>query len=193
MISRNFIQNYLSMVADACDNINHDDVVNIYNILVKTNGLKGKIYICGNGGSSSTAAHFQNDLNNAFSCSYKTMPAYCLTDNNATLTAIANDKSYDDIFSLQLECLLKKNDILIAISCSGNSTNVIKAAEFAKTKGNKVISLVGFDGGKLKQIADTSFHININNMQVCEDLHLVFCHLISKMVREKYTQYHDFS
>lgn len=179
-----FIKKYIDTVIDSCKNINYCEIIDIYDVLIKTNDIGGKIYICGNGGSASTASHFQTDLNKAFSIAKETMPAICLTDNISTLTATSNDYSYDDVFLFQLKYLLKKNDVLIMISGSGNSNNVIRAAEYAKRKGNVVISFVGFDGGKLKTLSDYSFHASVNNMQVSEDLHMLCCHLISTMIRE---------
>lgn len=178
------INKYIETVIEACRNINRREIIDIYNILIKAIKTGGKIYICGNGGSASTASHFHTDLNNAFSISQNTMPAICFTDNVSTLTATANDYSYDDVFLYQLKYLLNETDVLIVISGSGNSDNVIKAAEYAKQKGNTVISIVGFNGGKLKALSDYSFHIPVDNMQISEDLHLLFCHLVSTMIRE---------
>ena len=112
------------------------------------------------------------------------MPAICLANNLSTITAISNDYSYDDVFLHQLKFILNEKDVLITISGSGNSTNVVKAAEYAKNKGNVVVSMVGFDGGKLKIISDYCFYAPVNNMQISEDLHLFCCHLLSTLIRE---------
>lgn len=119
------------------------------------------------------------------------MPLVCLANNLSTLTAIANDYSYDDVFLHQVKSMLDKHDVLITISGSGNSTNVIKAAEYAKSKNNLVISMVGFDGGKLKKISDYSFHVAVDNMQISEDLHLFFCHIISTLIRQNKGEKND--
>lgn len=178
------IKNYIKTVMDSCKNIRYSDITDIYDVLIKTNDVGGKIFICGNGGSASTASHFKTDLNKAFSIAKGTMPAICLVDNISTLTAASNDYSYDDVFTYQLKYLLKEKDVLITISGSGNSNNVIKAAEYAKRKGSIVISFVGFKGGKLKSISDYSLHVFIGNIQVSEDLHMLFCHLISAMIKD---------
>lgn len=191
MKNRMIIKNYIETVIDSCKRINHCEITDIYDILVKINNVGGKIFICGNGGSASTASHFKTDFNKAFSIAKKTMPAICLADNVSTLTAISNDYSYDDVFIYQLKYLLNEKDVLIIISGSGNSNNVIKAAEYAKKKGNTVISLVGFDGGKLKTISDYSLHVSVNNMQVSEDLQILFCHLISTMIKESEEESND--
>lgn len=180
----NRITQYLDTVSEVCKNINKNEITNIYQIICQTADANGRIYICGNGGSASTASHFQSDLNHSFSISCNKMPAVCLTDNLASLTAAANDISYADVFCHPLKFLLQENDIVVTISGSGNSENVINAAKTAHAKGNKVISLVGFDGGELKSISDYSFHVHINDMQITEDLHLMFCHLVSSMIRE---------
>lgn len=178
------IEQYLQTFLRGCELIRPNEISAIYRALLKTTQTQGKIYLCGNGGSSSTASHFQSDLNSAFAMSHNIMPAVCLTDNVASLTAVANDISYEDVFCHQLRYLLKRQDALIAISASGKSTNVIKAAELAKQNGNTVVALVGFDGGRLKPLSDYAFHVPISNMQVIEDLQLLFCHLVSTLIRE---------
>lgn len=185
------IKNYLRMVMETCDCIDYNEIITIYEVLVRTNDAGGKIYICGNGGSASTASHFQTDLNKAFSIVRNTMPAVCLADNVSTVTATANDESYEDVFRYQLQYLLHENDVLITISGSGNSDNVIRAAEYAKEKGNAVIAIVGYDGGKLRALSDYVFHAAVNHMQVSEDIHLMFCHLVSVMIRESVEDTND--
>ena len=185
MNEQTIIEQYLHTVIKSCGQIHQDEIAEIYHVLLKVARNKGNIYLCGNGGSSSTASHFQSDLNRAFAISCQTMPAVCLTDNIAALTAVANDVSYEDVFCHQLKYQLEGRDVLVAVSASGNSANVIKAAEFAKEKGSIVIALVGFDGGRLKTISDYAFHVPVCNMQVVEDLQLLFCHLVSTLIREE--------
>ena len=179
------IEQYLQTFSRACELIRPNEISAIYHVLRKSIQTQGRIYLCGNGGSSSTASHFQSDLNSAFAKSHNIMPAVCLTDNIASLTAVANDISYEDVFCHQLRYLLKRQDTLIAISASGNSANVIKAAEFARQNGSTVVALVGFDGGRLRALSDYTFHVPISNMQVIEDLQLMFCHLVSTLIREE--------
>lgn len=179
------IEQYLQTVVKSCGLIRQDEIAAIYHVLLKAARNRGKIYLCGNGGSSSTASHFQSDLNQAFASSCQMMPAVCLTDNIAAVTAVANDVSYDDVFCHQLRYQLEGQDVLIAVSASGNSANVVKAAEFAKEKGCAVVALVGFDGGRLKAISDYVFHVPVSNMQIVEDLQLLFCHLVSTLIRDK--------
>lgn len=184
------INNYIEDVIEGCKLINHNEIAKIYDVLVRASCEGGKIYVCGNGGSASTASHFTTDLNIAFSIVAKSMPSICLNDNISTVTAISNDYSYDEVFLHQLKYILNKKDMLIAISGSGNSANVVKAAEYAKSKGNIVVTMVGFDGGRLKEISDYSLHVPVNNMQISEDLHLLCCHLLSTLIR-KYKKIQD--
>lgn len=137
------------------------------------------IYIFGNGGSSATASHFQNDFNKGISEFIENKFRFqCLNDNVATVMAIANDIGFGEVFRFQLRNRLEQGDLVIAISGSGNSENVINAVEYAKQKGNKVIGLTGFTGGKLKELSDVSLHVDVMSMQVTEDVHMIFDHLI---------------
>ena len=140
------------------------------------------IYTMGNGGSSATASHFVCDFNKGISCEtgrkYKLI---CLSDNTPIITAIANDISYDDVFYLQLKDIVKPEDLIIAISGSGNSKNIIKAVEYAKQVGAQIVGLTGYTGGKLKQLADYSLHVPVDDMQITEDLHMVFDHMMMRV------------
>ena len=174
-----FIREYIEQEKNALTMVSINDLVKATELLIKTQKSGGTIYTFGNGGSAATASHFQNDFNKGISehteCKFN---FFCLVDNIATVTAIANDISYDEIFRFQLQGRLHKNDIALAISGSGNSKNVILAAEYIKQQGNKVIGLTGYDGGQLKLISDISLHVPVNSMQITEDVHMVFNHMI---------------
>lgn len=173
----NEIKNYLDNEIKVIQNIDINELNNVINLLEETRITGANIYVFGNGGSALTASHMQNDFNKGISEHIKERYNFiCLCDNVATIMAIANDDCYDNIFINQLENKLKKDDIAIAISGSGNSKNVIKAVKYIKECGNKVIGFTGFDGGELKKISDLSLHINLNNMQITEDLHIIFSH-----------------
>ena len=135
------------------------------------------IYICGNGGSAATASHFCCDFNKGVSGDQTNNTNFvCLSDNIPTITAIANDISYEDIFSYQLKNRLKPGDLLFVISGSGNSKNIVKAMEVAKEKGNKIIGLCGYDGGMVKKMSDICLHVMIDDMQIVEDIHMMIDH-----------------
>ena len=144
------------------------------------------IYVFGNGGSAATASHFVCDFNKGI-CeeNEKKFNLVCLCDNTPIITAIANDISYEDIFYFQLKNKLKANDLVIAISGSGNSANVIKAVQYAKEVGTKVIGITGYSGGKLKELSDYQMHVNINDMQITEDLHMSFDHMMYYVLKNE--------
>jgi sugar isomerase (SIS) len=137
------------------------------------------IYIFGNGGSSATASHFQNDFNKGVSeHTEKKFRFNCLNDNVATMMAVANDIGFEEVFRFQLQGKLKSTDVIMAISGSGNSKNVLNAVTYAKEQGCTVIGLTGFDGGRLRALSDISLHVPVKSMQITEDLHMVFDHLM---------------
>ena len=145
-------------------------------------------FIFGNGGSASLASHFACDLSKGttpYCVGRKRFRAIALTDNIPTISAWANDSSYDDIFSEQLRSLVGPGDIAVAISCSGNSRNVLKALAVARQHGATTIGLGGFGGGKMKALCDISLIIPSTNMQFIEDLHLSAAHCIFTLVCDR--------
>jgi len=183
---KNETKEYIEKVIDTLGKIDTEAISGVADVLIETLYSNGTIYIFGNGGSAATASHIQNDFNMGMSeYSNKKFKFVCLSDNVATITAIANDFSYDEIFVRQLKDRLSENDVVIAISGSGNSKNIIKAVEYAKTKDNTVIGITGFDGGRLEQLSDYNLHADIDDMQVSEDIHLLFSHLIMRVLKFK--------
>lgn len=143
------------------------------------------IFICGNGGSALTASHFVTDWAKMRWINKKEkLKAFCLSDNIGMLTAYANDLSYTDVFSEPLKNYSTTGDILIVISGSGNSQNVVKAIQTAKMLGIKTVGLSGFSGGKVKELSDVSVHFAVDDMQIVEDLHLSFGHIVMKNLCE---------
>ena len=173
------IKDYIELEIQVLKNLELENINTAMNLIMQAYEEERNIYIFGNGGSSATASHFQNDFNKGIS-EYveKKFNFICLNDNIPTLMAVANDIGFEEIFRFQLKNRLKKGDIIIAISGSGNSKNVINAVEYAKEQGNKVIGLTGYKGGKLKELSDVSLHANVMSMQVTEDIHMFFDHLI---------------
>ncbi|QTH42277.1 SIS domain-containing protein [Cohnella sp. LGH] len=155
-------------------------------LILETYEKGNTIYIFGNGGSSATASHYQNDFNKGISeYTEKKFNFYCLNDNVATVMAIANDIGFEEVFRFQLRGRIKPGDLVMAISGSGNSKNVINAVEYAKEQGNQIIGLTGFDGGKLRKLSDISLHAPIQSMQVTEDIHMILDHLIMAVLSER--------
>lgn len=157
------------------------------NVLLEAYESDSNIFIFGNGGSSATASHYVVDFNKGVSIKLdKKFRLICLNDNIPSIMAIANDCGFENVFLMQLEGRLNKGDILIAISGSGNSKNVIKAVEYAKSQGNRVLSLTGYSGGKLLELSDVPIHVNINDMQVAEDVHMMLCHMIASTLARSF-------
>jgi len=145
----------------------------------------GKLLICGNGGSASTASHFAVDINKGvISDKSNGFFVYCLNDNIPLITAISNDMSYDLVFSEQIKKIAKKEDLLIVISASGNSNNVINAVIEATKGGIETYALTGFSGGKIAEICDDCIIIPSNNMQIIEDFHLIIVHLLLVLLND---------
>lgn len=173
------VRSYFSTVQELINKVPFETVDKVVEALVNANRAGQTVYICGNGGSASTATHFGCDLAKrpivAGQPRYRVIP---LTDNNALMTALSNDIGYEVVFSEQLIPLVRKGDILIGISGSGNSKNVLKAVEVAKEAGAITIGFSGYDGGKLAPAVDISVHIPSFNMAMVEDIHLMLEHAI---------------
>jgi len=147
-----------------------------------------KIFIMGNGGSASTSSHFVSDLlKTSLTKEGNRIKAISLTDNIPVVMAWANDTSFENIFYSQLENFLEKGDLVIGISGSGNSKNVIKAIEFANSKEAKTVCLLGKDGGKLAKISQSNLIIPNNDMLTIETMHLLICHLLTSLLRSEGT------
>ncbi len=176
---RKEIKNYLELEKAVIDTLDVDAVNDAMNLILETYEGGHTIYIFGNGGSSATASHFQNDFNKGISEYVERKFRFqCLNDNIATVMAIANDIGFEEVFRFQLRGKLEPGDIVIAISGSGSSPNVLNAVEYARACGNKVISMTGFAGGHLKKMADIPLHAEVMSMQVTEDIHMLFDHLM---------------
>ena len=173
------IKTYLEHEIDTLKALDVNEINAALNLLLETFEGGNTVFVFGNGGSSATASHFQNDFNKGVSeHTEKKFNFLCLNDNVATVMAVANDIGFDEVFRFQLVGHMKPGDVVLAISGSGNSKNVLNAVEYAKSQGAKVIGLTGFGGGKLKELSDVSLHVPVNSMQITEDIHMVFDHLM---------------
>ena len=176
------IRDYIDCEINTLQKLDVAAINQALNLLLEAYRAHKWIYIFGNGGSSSTASHFENDFNKGVSEPLKTKFRFrCLNDNVATLMAVANDMGFEEVFRYQLTDRIEAGDLVIAISGSGNSKNVINAVEYAKSCGNKIIGNTGYDGGKLRQMCDVSLHVPVNSMQISEDVHMIFDHLMMSM------------
>ena len=140
-----------------------------------------QVITCGNGGSAHTASHMITDWNKMVTLATgRKFRGISLCDNIGLVTAFANDLAYDEIFSGQLKSLLDQGDLVVAISGSGHSPSVVKAVEYANAAGADTLAVVGYDGGALKRVAKHCVWVPSFDMQLCEDVHLIFCHMVMK-------------
>lgn len=180
------IEDYLNREIEVIKHLDVDAINAAMNAIKDAWEREATIYTMGNGGSASTASHMVCDFNKGVSENIGKQKYHlqCLSDNTATMMAIANDVAYDDIFKFQLEGNVKPGDLIIAISGSGNSENVIRAVRYAKEQGAKVIGMSGYSGGKLNELSDYPLHVDINDMQIAEDVHLIFNHMMMQILSQ---------
>ena len=172
---------YMQCLASVLKSISLTDIEKFVEVLLEARDRESSIFFIGNGGSAATASHFANDIAIGTRSYQKPFRAISLCDNQSVITAIANDDGYEKIFSQQLEVLLKKQDVVVAISASGNSPNLIQAIDIVKQMGAISVGISAFDGGKLKEIVDVSLHVPTEKGEYgpAEDAHMVLDHLIS--------------
>ena len=182
---KNLIKSYFNKEIEVIEHLNIDAIHEAVEAIWDAYKRNATIYIFGNGGSAATASHFVCDFNKGISEKRENKFNFvCLSDNIPQMTAIANDYSFDDVFRYPLVCRLTPEDLVIAISGSGNSKNVIRAVEYAKEIGTPVIGITGYDGGKLKELSDYHMDAMIDDMQISEDLHMIFDHMIFYILKK---------
>ncbi len=173
------IRQYFNTVQTLLNDVPFEAVDRVVDVLMSANRAGQVVYICGNGGSAATATHFGCDLaKRPIVAGQPRFRVIALTDNNALMTALSNDIGYEAVFAEQLIPLVRKGDILIGISGSGNSKNVLNAVKVAKDAEATTIGFSGYDGGKLAPMVDISVHIPSFNMAMVEDVHLMLEHAI---------------
>ena len=185
-----FVTRYFAYIRKIQDNINLAEIEELLNILLMCRENNSTVFVAGNGGSAATATTMANDI--GFDIIKKTgtdkpFKVMSLTDNNSVITAIANDVGYDNIFINQLKIHYKDDDVLLVISASGNSPNIIDAANWVKDQGGKVLGLLGFDGGKLLKLCDSSILVKTKKGEFgpVEDAHLIINHIIAHWFQNK--------
>jgi D-sedoheptulose 7-phosphate isomerase len=179
----NDITQYFEKVKNTIDMVPKAELNELLNILNKARDEQRIVFICGNGGSSSTASHYCCDFNKGISSDQKSKFRFlCLSDNIPSMMAYANDFDYSEIFVGPLRNLFSPGDYVIGISGSGNSSNVVKAIEYANEHGGVTIGITGYDGGKVKKLCQHNVHIPVMDMQVSEDLHLMIDHCMMSIL-----------
>lgn len=175
---------YMSALAETVKLIECSSINSVVSVLRKVIAGKGLIYVAGNGGSAAITNHLNCDFSKGISTDTSVFPRiFPLAAEVSLLTAIGNDISYDDVFSFQLEGRITSRDLLLVVSSSGNSRNILKAIEVAKENGAETIAFCGFDGGEAKEKADYCIHVPANNYGIVEDIHQSLMHSIAQYLR----------
>jgi D-sedoheptulose 7-phosphate isomerase len=175
-----FAEEYKSALIDTIDRIDTDLIEQAIEWFRETRSNNRHIFVCGNGGSASTASHFACDIVKGASFNrQERFRIMALTDSLPTITAYSNDVSYECVFAEQLKNFAQPNDLVMCISGSGNSPNVLRAAEYANSIGCRTIALTGRDGGKLGPLANLNIQVPVPHMGRIEDGHMIICHIIA--------------
>ena len=183
MSVQDFARQYLNGLTVLFEGFDVDGFEKIVENILDAYMAETRIFIMGNGGSGATASHITTDINKG--CCFdldKKFKMMCLNDNIPTLLALANDINYDAVFVEQLKNFFEPGDLVIGISGSGNSKNVLNAIQYANENGGQTIGLSGFSGGELSRISNISFVAQIDDMQKVEDMHMIIVHMIMQAV-----------
>jgi len=183
----NFSTSYFKYLGEVLNKISLDEIECFVNLILEARERGSTIFFIGNGGSAATASHFANDIAIGTRSYHNPFRVISLCDNQAVITAIANDDGFEKIFSQQLRVLLKKQDVVVSISASGNSPNLIHAINTAKTMGAISVGISAFDGGKMKDLVDFSLHVPTEKGEYgpAEDAHMVLDHLVANYLMRK--------
>ncbi len=164
---------------------NIDSVIETASQIAECFNSGGKLFLVGNGGSAADAQHIAAEFVNRFVIERPPLPAIALSTDTSILTSIGNDYAFDEIFSKQIKALGKEGDLLLAISTSGGSPNVIKAAQTARTMGITCVALTGKNGGELAGVADRCLNVNDNVTERIQEVHITICHILCELVDHK--------
>lgn len=179
---------YKNYTQRALDSVDESEVEKLIEALYDAYQREATVYVIGNGGSAANASHFAQDLAKG-TCrdmnQERRIRALSLTDNFAFFSALGNDEGYDQVFVQQLRTFCRPGDLLVAISGSGNSPNILRAIEYANDNGVATIGITGFSGGTLRSIADATVHVPLNDMCTAESIHSVVCHYVILRLQEK--------
>ena len=182
-----FADDYFDRITKASNLVDRDKLVQAANVLERTYKENQTLYVCGNGGSAATAGTFVCDHTKLVQTDTSlTARVVSLSGNMSMLTAIANDLSYDDVFLFQLKTLANSGDVLLAISASGKSENIVNAATWARKNQMKVIAFTGFEGGRMASLATVHLHVEADNYGIIEDVHQSLMHMLAQYIRLKH-------
>lgn len=177
---KSFARSYLDYLGNLLKELDLSAIESFVDVLLAARNRGSRIFFIGNGGSAATASHFANDVSLGSRSWTKPFRAVSLADNMAILSSIANDYDYEDVFVKQLETQMVAGDVVVAISVSGNSPNVVKALSYANDNDATTVALTGFDGGELKRIAQVAVHVPTEKGDYghAEDVHMILDHLV---------------
>jgi len=182
----NKAKEYIGLVTETLAKLDHNSIQKAADAFYNAYQKGGNIYVFGNGGSGATASHVAGDFLKGASYGLdKRFKMICLNDNVASMMAIANDIGYEDIFIEPLKNFITKDDLVIGISGSGNSENVVRAMAYANDMGVATLALSGFKGGKISKMASISVHAPVMDMEVTEDVHMVIFNIIKKEMQQR--------
>lgn len=186
MDAKKSLDSYLAELKKSIDMVSRDRFMEIAETLFDAYERERTVFVFGNGGSASTASHMTCDLGKGTAMpGRKRLRIICLSDNIPLMTAWANDTAYENIFSEQLDNLVREGDVVVGISGSGNSPNVLKALELARRRKAKTVGLTGFKGGKMKRLCDVCLIVPSDSMQRIEDVHLIIEHALYSYMRDR--------
>jgi phosphoheptose isomerase len=189
----NYFQDYKYQIYENLEKISQINLKKAVNLVEKKILSNSSIFLCGNGGSAAIANHYICDFLKVLRTGTNLKPKFLsLISNIDLISAISNDLNYSEVFKYQLESLAKRNDLVLFISSSGNSSNIKKALDYCKKKKISSIGFCGFDGGYLKKYCTIPLHVNINNYGVVEDTHQILMHIILQFLRQKQMSNNNF-
>jgi D-sedoheptulose 7-phosphate isomerase len=179
-------RDYFNRLSETLNLMDTESIERLAELLIKARERENTIFIFGNGGSGATASHVTGDFLKGISYQMdKRFRVQCLNDNVSGLMAISNDLSYEEIFVEQLKAFVRKDDIVIGISGSGNSVNVLKAMQYARLQEATTVAFCGYKGGKVKEYADLLIHAPIQDMEITEDIHIIVFHALKRSLNRR--------
>lgn len=177
---KNLTTNYVNTLTDVLKQLDSEQVKSLVDTLLTMKANNGTLYLCGNGGSAANAIHLANDFTFGISPEGNALKVEALPANSSVLTCLGNDIGYENIFAHQLKVKANSNDILLVLSGSGNSENIIRATQQALDIGMKTVGILGFSGGQVKPMLDQVFHFEVQDMQISEDTQVIVGHILMK-------------
>lgn len=185
------IEQYTQDLKQGLDSLSHDTINQLVGALFDLWLTRKRLFICGNGGSAGNAIHIANDFTYGINPHGLALDVEALPANSAVMTCLANDIGYQNVFSHQLKVKAQAGDILIVLSGSGNSDNIVNAIKQAKSMGVKTFAIIGYNGGQAKLLADSVIHVALDDMQIAEDIQVIVGHMVMKALYKAIADYQN--